>query len=256
MISICKWKKCGIIKNMDEKELSELQKEMHDKILKHAQNNKLIKQKPLLMPIFDGVAGIKEYLASTPKIMWVLKEPYDDFTANGNARGGNWYFTEHFKNTNVWKDQDMWKLMIQINYAIRNDLKWKELDYIENNSEMAEELKKTAYINISKMPANTISPNDHMWASYNIWKKILFEQIDIYKPDVIIFGYTFQFFKDDFKITDKPIPTVSGQWNADVYKKDNMILIDAFHPSRKGGEDSGHDYVTSIINAYKKASKK
>ena len=35
-----------------------------------------------------------------------------------------------------------------------------------------------------------------------------------------------------------------------------MILIDAFHPSRKGGEDSGHDYVTSIINAYKKASKK
>ena len=38
MISICKWKKCGIIKNMDEKELSELQKEMHDKILKHACN--------------------------------------------------------------------------------------------------------------------------------------------------------------------------------------------------------------------------
>ena len=60
----------------------------------------------------------------------------------------------------------------------------------------------------------------------------------------------------DFKITDKAIPTISVQWNAYVYKKDNMILIDAFHPSRKGGEDSGHDYVTCIINAYKKASKK
>ncbi|MBO5608191.1 MAG: hypothetical protein J5930_09905 [Treponema sp.] len=241
---------------MNEKELTELQTEMHDKIFNHAKENNLIKQKPLLMPIYDGVADIKAYISSNPKIMWILKEPYDDFTSTGKARGGDWYFTEHFKNTNVWKDQDMWKLMIQINYAIRNNLKWKELDYIENNSEMAEELKKTAYINISKMPANTISPNDHIRTCYIIWKKILFEQIDIYKPDVIIFGYTFQFFKEDFKITDKAIPTISGQWNADVYKKDNMILIDAFHPSRKGGEDSGHDYVTCIINAYKKASKK
>ncbi|WP_407429576.1 hypothetical protein [Treponema sp.] len=241
---------------MNEKELTKRQTEMHDKIFNHAKENNLIKQKPLLMPIYDGVADIKAYISSNPKIMWILKEPYDDFTSTGKARGGDWYFTEHFKNTNVWKDQDMWKLMIQINYAIRNNLKWKELDYIENNSEMAEELKKTAYINISKMPANTISPNDHIRTCYAIWKKILFEQIDIYKPDVIIFGYTFQFFKEDFKITDKAIPTISGQWNADVYKKDNMILIDAFHPSRKGGEDSGHDYVTCIINAYKKASKK
>ena len=131
------------------------------------------------MPIYDGVADIKAYISSNPKIMWILKEPYDDFTSTGKARGGDWYFTEHFKNTNVWKDQDMWKLMIQINYAIRNNLKWKELDYIENNSEMAEELKKTAYINISKMPANTISPNDHIRTCYTIWKKILFEQIDI-----------------------------------------------------------------------------
>ena len=241
---------------MNEKELTKRQTEMHDKIFNHAKENNLIKQKPLLMPIYDGVADIKAYISSNPKIMWILKEPYDDFTSTGKARGGDWYFTEHFKNTNVWKDQDMWKLMIQINYAIRNNLKWKELDYIENNSEMAEELKKTAYINISKMPANTISPNDHIRTCYTIWKKILFEQINIYKPDVIIFGYTFQFFKEDFKITDKAIPTISGQWNADVYKKDNMILIDAFHPSRKGGEDSGHDYVTCIINAYKKASKK
>ena len=241
---------------MNEKELTKRQTEMHDKIFNHAKENNLIKQKPLLMPIYDGVADIKAYISSNPKIMWILKEPYDDFTSTGKARGGDWYFTEHFKNTNVWKDQDMWKLMIQINYAIRNNLKWKELDYIENNSEMAEELKKTAYINISKMPANTISPNDRIRTCYTIWKKILFEQIDIYKPDVIIFGYTFQFFKEDFKITDKAIPTISGQWNADVYKKDNMILIDAFHPSRKGGEDSGHDYVTCIINAYKKASKK
>lgn len=236
-----------------EEKLLLRQNEIHQKILQHAQENNLTKQKTSLLPIYDGVADIQAYITSVPKIMWILKEPWHLFTANGKAKGGDWYFTEHFKNPDVWKDQNMWKLMIQINYAIRNNLKWKELDYIEDNPEMVEELKKTAYINISKMPADTFSPNNHMWACYNIWKNILFEQIEIYKPDVIIFGYTFQFFKEDLKITEKPIPTVSGKWNADVYKKNNMILIDAFHPSRKGGEDSGHDYVTSIINAYKKA---
>ena len=29
-------------------------------------------------PIRDGVADIEAYLHSSPKIMWVLKEPYDD----------------------------------------------------------------------------------------------------------------------------------------------------------------------------------
>lgn len=31
-----------------------------------------------------------------------------------------------------------------------------------------------------------------------------------------------------------------------------MILIDAYHPSRKGGEDGGYDYVTSIVKAVRK----
>ena len=240
------------IKQQEDK-LTQLQNRMHKEILKHAQENNLIKQKPSLMPIYDGVADINAYITSTPKIMWLLKEPWHLFTVSGKAKGGDWSFTEHFKNPDVWKDEDMWKLMIQINYAIRNNLKWKELDYIEDNPEMVEELKKIAYINISKMPADTVSQNNHMWNCYNIWKKILFEQIDIYNPDVIIFGNAFQFFRGDFKIEDKPVPTVSGQWNSNVYKINKMILIDAYHPSRKGGEDSGYDYVTSIVKAYRKA---
>ena len=73
------------------------------------------------------------------------------------------------------------------------------------------------------------------------------------KEAISIGGNTFQFFRGDFKIEDKPVPTVSGQWNSNVYKINKMILIDAYHPSRKGGEDSGYDYVTSIVKAYRKA---
>ncbi|WP_027727998.1 hypothetical protein [Treponema sp. C6A8] len=237
---------------MTKENLDNKQNKMHDKIYKHALNNGLIKQKPFIEPIYDGVADISSYLLSEPKIMWILKEPYDDFTISGKPKGGSWYLTEHLKNPMIWKDLNMWKVMIQINYAIHNNLKWCELDYIEKNKEMAEELKKIAYINVSKMPADTASPNVHMWECYEIWKNILFEQIILYNPDIIIFGYTFQFFKDDLKITDKPISTTSGQWSTDIYRKENMILIDAYHPSRKGGENSSYNYVTSVIKGYKK----
>ncbi len=241
---------------MTVKELQKKQDEMFEIIRQHAQNAGLIKQKPIIEPIYDGVTDIEGYLASNPKIMWILKEPYDDFTQSGKYRGGDWYFTEHFKKKDVWKDETMWKVMIQINYAIRNGLKWKELDYIENNPNMADELRKIAYINVGKMPAGTTSPNNHIQECYKIWKDILFEQIKLYKPNVIIFGYTFELFAEDLGIIDKPVLTVSGQWFSNLYQKDNMILIDAFHPSRKGGEDGSHDYVTSIINAYKKAIEK
>ncbi len=70
---------------------------------------------------------------------------------------------------------DMWKLMIQINFGIRNNLNWDDMDWIENDPKMAEELKKMAYINISKMPGDTACSHSHLWECYNFWKNILFE---------------------------------------------------------------------------------
>ena len=120
---------------------------------------------------------------------------------------------------------------------------------------MREELRKTAYINLSKMPGPTVSLDDHLWECYQIWKDLILEQISLYSPDIIIFGYTFKFLKKDLNITEAPISTLSGQWNSDGYKKNGRIYIDAYHPSRKGGEDGGRDYVMSIIKAVNKLSK-
>ena len=239
---------------MTKEELEKKQSDMHDKIYQHADNKGLVKEG--LCPIYDGVADIEEYLSSSTKIMWMLKEPYDDFTKSGEPTGGEWCLTDVLKNEDAWKSLDMWKLMIQINFGIRNNLNWDDMDYIENDPKMAEELKKMAYINLSKMPGNTNSNNGNLWECYALWKDILFEQIELYKPNVIVFGNTFQFFKNDLKIVEKPISSITGNWSVNAYKKDDMILIDAYHPSRKGGEDAGHEYVTNIINAYREVSKK
>ncbi len=236
---------------MTAQDLVKKQEELQNKIGLTAE--KLGLTTPVLEPIYDGVSDAEGYLASKPRIMWILKEPYDDKSPEGIPKGGGWSLTEHLGKNDVWKDLDMWKLMIQINYSIHNNLKWEELDYIENNQAMADELKKTAYINLSKMPNRTSSSASYLWQFYGQWKNILFEQIDLYKPEIIIFGHTFSFFMEDMNISGEPIyQTTVGQWTTKAYKKDGILLIDAYHPSRKGGEDAG-TYVSSVIETTRKA---
>ena len=111
---------------MTANELEKKQEELFLEIKQHADKKGLIRKN--LQPIYDGVADIPAYLSSNPKIMWILKEPWHLYTASGNPKGGDWYFTKHFNTPEVWKDQEMWKVMIQINYGIRNNLKWFPCD--------------------------------------------------------------------------------------------------------------------------------
>ncbi len=46
-------------------------------------------------PIIDGIVDISGYLQSKPKILWILKEPYDD-EEGGIASGGGWHFANNF----------------------------------------------------------------------------------------------------------------------------------------------------------------
>ena len=48
-------------------------------------------------PIRDGVADIEAYQQSSPKVMWVLKEPYDDFKEDGSPYGGDYTLMEDLK---------------------------------------------------------------------------------------------------------------------------------------------------------------
>ncbi len=41
-------------------------------------------------PIYNGEVDAEAYLATKPKVMWILKEPYDDFDAEGMPAGGGW----------------------------------------------------------------------------------------------------------------------------------------------------------------------
>ena len=55
-------------------------------------------------PIADGVNDIEAYLDSHPRVMWVLKEPYDDFTKENSPWGGGWNICDVFNEDYAWKN--------------------------------------------------------------------------------------------------------------------------------------------------------
>lgn len=192
------------------------------------------------------MADAEAYLSSNPKVMWVLKEPYDEFE-NGQPKGGGWSITDDcIVKIDEKSVAPTWHNMIYVMYGIRHGKKWEEIPYIRDDKSIANILKEIAYINVSKMPNRSMTSDSELRHLYDIWKEILWKQINLYDPDIIIFGATFQLFQNDFdqkgdlkKVHD------SGVW---AWK--NKLLLSAYHPQRKGEEYV--DNLISIINMYYK----
>jgi len=206
------------------------------------------------MPILDGIACIEQYLASSPRVMWILKEPYDDTDQFGNPKGYGWSIPEDcFKIDNIdWKIRS-WQPIIYSMYGLYNNLSYEEMDSIRDNNSMANVLRQIAYININKMPALTHSSQSSIGDHYQKWKPILFKQIELYKPEVMIFGGTLDYFWPDlFGKSLNPIHQyeVDNHYYLSAYKTENEVLvIHVDHPSAR--VNRAH-YVTSIIETIKK----
>lgn len=208
-----------------------------------------------LLPIVDGVSDIAQYLNNKYKVMWIMKEPYDEWDEDEDGTlkpyGGGWSLVEDgFCGPNVSKVKS-WQPIIYSMYGLFCGLHYNEMDWIRDDPEMSEVLKRIAYINVSKMPALTNSENGIIKNLYEKWKQILFSQIDLYSPEFIIFGGTYQFFADDMK--DKGAKLIhqvfcEGDNFINVYKLGNTYLLSAYHPA---AFKSRLYYVDSIIDVIK-----
>ena len=226
-------------------ELTKAQNDLIDEIQTFAESNNLASEE--ICPIYDGVADIEAYLKSSLKIMWILKESYDD-------DGGGWYLGDVWdgekKEKDSWKNQT-WKGMSYALYGFRNNLYWSELPAIRQNKNMLDELKSIAYINMSKMPGTRQTSDTQARLYYNTWKDIIYKQINLYEPDVIVFGGTFKFFYNPSELeTSKQecIENTDANKNtrAIIYKYNGKWLISTQHPSRYG-----EVYIDCLIDALK-----
>lgn len=232
------------------KELTDAQNALIDEIQEFAESKNLVNENTC--PIYDGVADIESYLKTSLKIMWVMKEPYDDKDENGRPIGGGWYMWEAFERENAWK-QKSWKGMTYAVYGFRNNLYWDKLPAIRQNKNMLDELKSVAYINMSKMPGLNDTKDSQAQSYYNLWKDILHKQMEVYEPDVFIFGGTFRFFYNPKELESSMQecfvnPDVNPSIKAVVYKYNGRWLISVRHPSRDGEKEV---YIDTLIDALK-----
>lgn len=224
------------------------------KIWETAIKRSLVKKSPKLNPIYDGLLGDeKEWKKAKYKIMWVLKEPYDDFTEiKKQPCGGDWSFYDEIAEADVKDDnyfpfgkkrksKNTWLNMLYVSYGIleeKEDLK-NEFCEAENKQDDLDILKKIAVINMSKMPGPIKTINSELQKKFLFWKDVVIEQIHSYNPNIIIFGGTFEFFKEEEKnlgLKSNQSPCFeeyeSNKHKSIIYKTKNAILIDTFHPMR------------------------
>lgn len=230
------------------KHLKAIQTDIHKRIFEIAKLNNLSTDD--IEPVPDGIYDIEKYLCSSPKIMWILKEPYDDTDKNGNPCGGGWFLNDAFDNDDAWKNPT-WQPIIYIQHGIKYKCHWNDMDWIRNDKLMVDRLKEIAYINVSKMPALTQSDDNQVQGNFeSYWKDIIIMQIQEYQPEVIICGNTYWMIKDIFnsifvsehKIVEENIHILN------IIKTSKFTILDVYHPNQKVKNLTRELYVNTIID--------
>jgi len=194
------------------------------------------------LTIKDGIYSAEKYLSAPLRLMWVLKEPYD-------ADGGGWSITKDLfanpvdfsKNGHVSA-----KVITRLSYCLLNNKKFADSKDLGCDSEVVYALQNIALINISKLPGTTTTDNATLSGKYEVWKTILLKQINLYSPDIIIFGNTFGYFLSDlFKDVSLEIKYRFGM--ATGFLWGDKLLISANHPGYAKSEEKQDDYASEII---------
>lgn len=187
---------------------------------------------PEAEPITDGIIDIDLFLQTKIKILWILKEPYDEGTKRA---GGGWDLPYELKDKN-WLGRithPSMNVMAYASYAILRDLPWSEMSWVnEDNNVVNNSLQEIAWINISKMPGYTRSTDTFIGKQYPIWKSLLLKQIEIINPQIIIFGNTFKHFQNDIEHTVFPSKVLKEGGRIKGFVGSNRLYIDTYHPAQ------------------------
>lgn len=251
---------------MTAKELEQKQKGLWKEIWNKALSDGLItgQDSDNAWPIYDGVSDIQGYLSSNPRIMFILKEAYDDTTESEAGEiipyGGDWSMPELFKECSQkgkWP-VTTWQRVIYAIYGAKHGLKYNEMDYVKNDPEMGNVLLSTCWINLNKMPGLSTSDNSRVRdEALSHWIDIVKKQIDIYDPEIIVFGGTL--FKDDefyYQFLSQEdwnnrIP-VEGDDFLVKYIKDGRVILDAKHPGLRKDVERWVNSLIHEIQSFKK----
>lgn len=208
-------------------------------------------------PIKDGVIDANSYLNSKYKILWLLKEAYDN---DDNGRygwslsellGGDDVYTRFLKTT---RSKTTWYPIIYISYSILNGFPpYDDLAFIDDDPDtMTSILKNIAIVNINKLAGNSTSNNTSLKRVLLSNEKLLKMQIDILNPDIIIGGNTLDFYYNLLDLGHcNYIYFNHIKAERKYYVSKDQLYIDAFHPARRNIPKYrcvNEGYIDDIIN--------
>ncbi len=202
--------------------------------------------------LIDGVIDPDAYLVSRYKILWILKEPYDDFDENGQPQSEGWDYRKDLReNLYAYKAYATWRRIAYTSYAILNDCAYDDMDYLQKdenvNDTVFDIVKSIAFINVKKIAGGKSTLPTNLRNAYLLNQELLLKQIEVYKPNVVIGGGTMPLFLKDLNLEEYK---EEGN-NLKYYIKDSKVFIDAYHPSYPKGGLQEEEYVDDIAGVVK-----
>jgi len=227
---------------MNKQLLEALESEVNAELAAVAKAEKFLHE-----PVTDGVVDIGRYLASSPKLLWILKEPWEDLQA-GEA-GGGWSVTQEIIGKEKYGNRGVFAPMAYVAYSVFNNFPpWSEIPYATKDAKVRDALKSIAYINVKKFPGKTTSYNADIQKYYDLFKLLLKRQINTINPDVVIGGRTLPMFSTDLGLKREEF-TLEGSLAFCI--KNRRLYIDAYHPAQ-WTQVKPADYVDEIVSVIKK----
>jgi hypothetical protein len=172
----------------------------------------------------DGVVSEKDYLESTPKIAFILKEVND-------PDGGGWDLRKFIANggrPQTWNNMTRWVHGIRNRNSIPN---WEFYSQISNEFRK-EILRSICAINLKKSPGTHTTDHASLKTIAHEDKDFIQRQYEIYDPDITICGGTGDLFKQIVGHSAKKWKCTSrGVW---WYERDvNKYVISFSHPEAR-----------------------
>lgn len=205
----------------------------------------------------DGVAYPKLYLAAAKKIMWVLKNSYDESDADGNPVSDGMDIRDWFCDQSLEAacHKQIFIKMSLITYCIQNNIPYSE-SLLSDKALIMQSLKSITLVDLSKLPGGTSISDKDLKKEFSYFKTVFENQIDLYNPNVIIFGNTLHICRDVFPGLNYKKPHAVYESNGNCLlrsfldKSCKRLYLEAYHPSYPM---SYEDYVGTIVNAILKA---
>lgn len=136
-------------------------------------------------PIYDGIVNPEQYVSSSPRILWLLKEPY----CGGDAyEGGDWSLSDLLNNdADRMSRQKAFQPICYIGFGIWKEgyRDWDKMPWLKDCEEIRTSLRKIAFINISKLPGLKTTPSARITEAYHQHRGHILDQIKTYAPDIV-----------------------------------------------------------------------